>query len=125
MVTDQVEYNRIEEKSYKIIQGNVGNGYFHFIEVSEPAITGFVNAILILIGVDCISLAFSTILLKLTCNINTFQVNIHLDLTKEHVLGLLSPTARVWAYSGGPTGKCEKCAPKSLVGPLMEILGLR
>ena len=55
-----------------IFEGNVKNGYFHFEAMTD--IDGFVTTLLMLLCIDALSLVFSSIFLKMTCNINMLQV---------------------------------------------------
>ena len=52
--------------------GNVKNEYFHFEIITD--IDAFTETLLLLGGIDALSLVISSIFLKLTCNMNMLQV---------------------------------------------------
>ena len=55
--------------------GNIKNEYFHF-EIMKD-IEGFVKTLLMLVGIDAVSLIISSTFLYITCRMNMLQVCRH------------------------------------------------
>ena len=65
----------------------MGSDYFQFLSTSNEQIPPFIYNFLILIGIDMLSLVFSSVFLKMSVNINLFQVSLpqFLKLSSEYL----------------------------------------